>query len=92
MRKKLYEDRKKNWAVFSGTGIQDDSVSMVFVLHLTNWRVWHKAFLMWDRALAVVQTRPAFQKNASSPVDIPLKDERLRRQAINLTPLRWVKA
>ena len=32
-----------------------------------------KAFLRWIRLKTVAKTHPAFQKNASSPVGIPLK-------------------
>ena len=36
-------------------------------------RAWHKAFLRWIQTKGVAQTRPAFQKNASGPIGIPLK-------------------
>ena len=55
-------------------------------------RVWHKLFLRWARAQGRSPHAPDIFKNASGPVGIPLKIPRLRRQAINLTPPKRVKA
>ena len=58
----------------------------VFVLHPTNRRS------VTQGLSKVGPDAGGSSKNASGPVGIPLKKAHLRRQVINLTPLRRVKA
>ena len=64
---------------------------LIFVIRPTCLRVWQKAVFRWVRSHGQSPHTSGSSENSSGSVGIPLSG-RLRRQAINLTPLRRVKA
>ena len=63
---------------------------LCFIGRPNNARIWHMAVFKWVQVPGHRSDTPTRHKNTSGPVGIPSKG-RLRHQAINLAPPRWVR-
>ena len=71
--------------------VSEMQIASLFIQRPTSVRMWHKAVLRWVLSQGRSPTRQAVPKMPRTPSAFPFSG-RLRRRAINPTPLKRVKA